>query len=144
MITKMESNMKADSATETAVMNAVRQFASAFTMRDIDLIKSTFAADEDIALIGTGEDEKRLGWEAIRELMERDWQQSESASMEFGSHIVSSAGTVAWIIADVTVKAKAGDQDIALSLRGTAVLENQASGWRIQQFHLSAPIHPGF
>jgi len=136
--------MKADSATQTAVMNAVRQFASAFTMRDIDLIKSTFAADEDIALIGTGEDEKRLGWEAIRQLMERDWQQSESASMEFGSHIVSSAGTVAWVIADVTVKAKAGDQDIALSLRGTAVLENQASGWHIQQFHLSAPIHPGF
>jgi ketosteroid isomerase-like protein len=136
--------MKADPATETAVMNAVRQFASAFTMRDIDLIKSTFAADEDIALIGTGEDEKRLGWEAIRRLMERDWEQSESASMEFGSHIVSSAGTVAWVIADVTVKAKAGDQDIALSLRGTAVLENQASGWHIQQFHLSAPIHPGF
>jgi ketosteroid isomerase-like protein len=143
-IKKGDQNMKADSATEAAVVKAVRQFAAGFSTRDIDLIRSSFAEDPDIALIGTGEDEKRVGWEAIRQLMERDWKQAESASMEFGKHSVLSAGTVAWIMADVTVTAKAGDEDITLALRGTAVLESQAGNWRIQQLHLSAPIHPGF
>lgn len=136
--------MKADSATETAVVAALRQFASGFTQREIDQIQSAFATDPDISLIGTGADEKRIGWEGIRLLMERDWAQSEAASMEIGQYGVSIAGTVAWVIADVRVTAKAGDENIDLSLRGTAVLENQGGKWRIQQFHLSAPIQPGF
>lgn len=136
--------MKADSATETAVVATLRQFASGFTQRDIGHIQSAFAADPDISLIGTGADEKRIGWEGIRLLMERDWAQSEAASMEIGQYGVSVAGTVAWVIADVRVTAKAGDENIDLALRGTAVLENQGGSWRIQQFHLSAPIQPGF
>ncbi len=129
---------------DKAVIDTFRQFASAFTNRDINLIQSSFATDADIALIGTGEDEKRVGWEAIKQLMERDWAQSETSSMEIGKYSVSTAGTVAWVIADVTVKAKAGGQDIGLALRATAVLENQEGGWRIRQAHFSAPIKPGF
>ena len=136
--------MKADPTMEKAVIDAFRQFASGFTDSDIDTIKSAFAPDSDIALIGTGADEKRIGWEEIEKLMVRDWEQSESSSMHIGDYRVSESGSVAWVIADINVKAKAGDENIDLALRATAVLENRSGGWLIQQAHLSAPIQPGF
>ena len=55
-------------------------------------------------MYGTGADEKRIGLGEIRTQVERDWAQSESASMVFDWTSVSAVGPVAWVAIDGAVK----------------------------------------
>ena len=50
--------MKADSKTESEVMDAVKQCFNAFAMKDLYAMMAFFAPDPDIVVIGTGGDER--------------------------------------------------------------------------------------
>jgi len=131
--------MKADSKTEAAVMTIMNQFAEAFTKRDLDAALALFAPDPDVVLIGTGGDEKRIGLAEIKALFERDFVQFEDASFKIGWHSVSAAGSVAWVVADLVIRANTGGREISLQARETAVLERRGDRWLIIQSHASLP-----
>ena len=95
--------------------------------------------DPDLVLLGTGADEKRIGQAEALAQTKRDWAQSETSSLEIGWHLVSSAGTVAWVTADIAFQFKAGGQQMALPGRLTAVLEQRDGKWLIAQSHFSFP-----
>lgn len=131
--------MKADAATENAVLLALCEFTEAYRLRDADRLMSLTAPDSDVMLIGTGADERRVGQADIRAQAERDWSQSENAAFDFTWTSVSAAGPVAWIAAEGVVRASAGGQEAALPVRMTMVLEQRDGKWLLLQAHGSFP-----
>lgn len=131
--------MRADSKTEAAVVNVVKQSFEAFTKRDLDAVLAFFAPDPDVIVIGTGGDEKGVGLAEIRNILVRAIAQFEEASFELGWHSVSTAGSVAMLTADVTLYVKTGDRQITEQIRLTVVLEERGGRWLIIQWHDSLP-----
>ena len=131
--------MKADAKIEAEVMAVMKQYNEAYAKRDMDAVLALFAPDPDVVIIGTGEDEKRVGLAELRTQLERDFAQSEAASIEFSWHSVSQAGSVAWVAADCVVRAEVSGQEISLLARVTFVLEQREGRWLIVQSHASLP-----
>ena len=131
--------MKADAKTEAAVMSTLSKFIEAHVSRDMDSALSFLAPDPDLVYIGTGVDEKRLGLNEVRVQLERDWAQTEAASIELGWSSVSAAGSVAWVAADAIVHAKVSGQEMSFAGRLTAVLEQRRGRWLLMQRHFSVP-----
>src|SRR5262245_40822650 len=105
--THIKSAMKAPQNTEKSVKAALSKFAEAYARRDLPGLRAAFASDPDVMLYGTGADEKRIGFSEIQMQAERDWSQTESASLTYGWMSVSSSGSVAWVGTDATFALKA-------------------------------------
>jgi uncharacterized protein (TIGR02246 family) len=131
--------MKANPKTEAAVMSVVKQMFEAFTKRDINRVMAFFAPEPDVVVIGTGKDEKCVGPNQIRAILKRAFAQFKEASVKFGWHSVSAAGSVALVAADVVLSMKTSDREIAEHLRLTVALEQQGNKWLIMQWHDSVP-----
>lgn len=131
--------MKADTKTEAAVIGAFNRFLKAYETRDGRSLLSLFVPDPDVVLYGTGADEKRIGQAAIKTQFERDWSQSEAASLKFDWHSVSLAGGAALVAADGTAHVKVGGQQVTMPLRATVVFEQRGNSWLVAQMHVSTP-----
>ena len=131
--------MKADAKTEAEVMNVLKRFIKAYQNKDLASILKLFASDPDVVFYGNGEDEKSIGLEGIREQAEHDWSQSAAVSLEVKWSSVSSAGAVAWLAADIEIRAGVGGMEMSLPARLTAVLEKRVSEWLFVQWHSSLP-----
>jgi uncharacterized protein (TIGR02246 family) len=131
--------MKADPKTEAAVMDIVKQSFQAFAKRDIDVLLAFFAPDPDVVLIGTGRDEKCIGLTQAKAILERAFTQFRDASVEFGWHSVSAAGSVALVAADVILHIKTSEREMSEQLRLTVALEQRRNNWLIIQWHDSLP-----
>lgn len=131
--------MKADAKTEAAVKAVLNKWAEGYAKRDWALFRATFAPDPDVVLYGTGADEKRVGLAEIQAQAERDWSQSDVATMTYGWTSVSTAGSVAWAATDATFHMKGGGQEMTLQGRITFVLEKRGEEWLIVQAHISFP-----
>lgn len=131
--------MKADGKTEAEVMNVLKRFIKAYHDKDLSSMLKLFAPDPDVVFYGNGDDEKSIGITGIREQAEHDWLQSASVSLEVKWSSVSSAGAVAWLAADIEIRAGVGGLEMSLPARLTAVLERRANEWFFVQWHSSLP-----
>jgi uncharacterized protein (TIGR02246 family) len=131
--------MKADAKTEAEVMNAVMQCFDAFAKRDLNTMLAFFAPDPDVVVIGTGRDEKGIGFAEVKTIFERAFSQFNEASFEFGWHSVSVAGPLAWLAADITLHVEASDREISRQIRLTGIMEKRGDRWLILQSHDSVP-----
>lgn len=131
--------MKADAATEAAVMAVFEEFARAYEARDVAGTVAAFAPDADLVFFGTGADERRIGLDEVRAQIERDLAQSQQVTWRWGWRSVSMSGSVAWIAVDASVHALLDGQELSMPLRVTAVLEARDGAWRIVQGHASFP-----
>jgi len=131
--------VKADAKTAAAVLAVLDKFAERYSKRDFDGVMAHFVPDPDVVVIAAGRDEKRVGPAELKAQLERDWAQSEAASFEFGWRLVSAAGSVAWLAADMTIRANVGGKEMSLPGRVTAVLEQRGDRWLFVQFHYSLP-----
>jgi len=121
------------------VLSTLESFAEAYARRDASALRATLATDTDVVFYGTGKDEKRIGPEEILQQAKRDWSQSDEAAVVYGMMLISSAGAVAWVAADVTCHVKAGGSTASVPGRFTAVLEERQESWLIVQGHMSFP-----
>jgi ketosteroid isomerase-like protein len=131
--------MRANPQTQAAVEATLRQWADAYTARDLDQVLALIAPDDDVVGIGTGQDEWRVGLEAFRAQIERDFSQAEALSVEYEPLVVSEAGSVAWVAGRASVQARVDGQDLGLDGRLTAVLEHRDNRWLLVQTHFSLP-----
>jgi len=131
--------VKANKEIEADVMTALNKFNKTYEQRDMEGVLSYLIPDLDVIVIGTGPDEERIGIDEIRLQLERDWSQTDVTSIEIMRHMISAAGKVAWITADIVFHARSGGQDIDLPSRLTAVLELRGKRWLIAQWHVSIP-----
>ena len=132
--------MRADETTRTAVLDAMNSLIGAYERRDVDGAMAHIAPDDDVVVIGTGADEKRIGSDEAREQLERDLAQSERITMDLKDPLVSAAGDVAWMSADLTMEGEAGGEPFAMSGRMTAVFEQRDGDWLVVQSHSSVPM----
>lgn len=131
--------MKADEVTEAAVKAALEKVAESYAKRDMTLLRAAFAPDPDVVMYGTGVDEKRVGLSEIQAQAERDWSQTDAATITYRWTLISAAGSVAWAATDAAFKLKAGGQEMTLPARITFVFEKRGEDWLIMQAHFSFP-----
>lgn len=125
--------------TEAGVLKVIDGVAEAFEERDIDKMMSLFSDDDDLVVIGTGADERKVGKAEARSLFKRDWAQSEASSIIYNWRAVCSAGGVAWAAVDGSVYARVGQREIHLPIRLTLVMKKTGARWRIVHWHVSVP-----
>jgi ketosteroid isomerase-like protein len=135
--------MKADEKTEKEVTARLHSFIKAYQDKDLEGILKLFAQDPDVVFYGNGEDEKSIGVAGIRDQAEHDWSQSAAVSLEIKWSSISSAGSVAWVAADIEIHAGVGGMEMSLPARLTAVLEKRGSEWFFMQWHTSLPTVEG-
>jgi ketosteroid isomerase-like protein len=125
--------------TEAGVLNVIDQVAEAFEERDIEKMMSLFSDGDDLVVIGTGADERKVGKSEARSLFKRDWAQSEASSIIYNWRVVSSVGSVAWAAMDGSVYARVGQREIHLPVRLSLVLKKVGNRWQIVHWHVSVP-----
>ena len=135
-----ETTMKADDATTAAILEVTRSFMAAYEAKDVDGVMAHIAPDDDVVLIGTGEDEKRVGPAQVRLQVERDHEQTEKIAMRLSDPVVSARGEVAWLTGDVRFDGVADDEAFTIGGRMTAVFENRGGTWLLVNSHYSAPL----
>jgi len=59
--------------------------------------------------------------------------------LEIKWSLVSAAGSVAWLAADIEIHAGVGGIEMRLPARLTAILEKRAGEWLFMQWHASVP-----
>jgi ketosteroid isomerase-like protein len=132
--------MKADPATRAAVLKTVDAFTDAYRRGDVDGVLAYIAPDDDVVLIGTGADEKRIGLAEARMQVERDHAQTDTIAMQLLDPIVSARGDVAWLSADLHFEGTAGGESFRIPGRLTAVFEQRDGEWLMVNSHFSAPM----
>jgi ketosteroid isomerase-like protein len=132
--------MKADTKTEQAVTTAIHAFADAYRRRDLPALTALVSPDPDVILVGTGADETRIGVSAIQKQAERDWDQTDAASMHLVPGVVSAAGHVAWVACEGHFLIVAGGAEARVPIRLTAVFEKRGDRWLAAQMHVSTPM----
>lgn len=131
--------MKANAATEAAVVGVLDKLMESYKQRDIEGLMSLVSPDDDLFLFGTGLDEKRTGREAFKFQAERDWSQMEALAFNFTWHRVSAAGPVAWVASEGLGQGRADGQVFDFPVRMTSVLEQRGEQWFLVQSHFSLP-----
>jgi ketosteroid isomerase-like protein len=131
--------MKLTEETKLGVLSTLDKIAEAFEERDLDKMMSLFYTDEDMVVIGTGADEKRVGKSEVRSLFKRDWSQSEASSIVYNWKSISAEGKFAWAAVEATVYARIGSREIHLPTRLTIIMKKSGKQWLIVHWHASLP-----
>lgn len=131
--------MKPDAHTTEEIEATIKKLAEAYKVRSLKDFMECFVPDEDVVIIGTGSDEKRIGTDQIRAQVERDWAQTESLEISVDWKSISAAGAVAWAAVEGAFKVRAGGQAWVLPARGSFVLEKRGGKWLIVHLHFSMP-----
>jgi len=131
--------MKADAATEKAVMKIVQDLNDGCASRDVQRVLDLFATDADVVYLGFEEGEKAIGHNELEDFTRRLFS-SMAISFEWRWHLVSMEGSVAWVVAEGLFHAKTADQDVSGPYRVTMVLVKRGDKWLIMHLHDSQPV----
>jgi ketosteroid isomerase-like protein len=125
------------SQTRIQVMDVIDQMVRYYSKKDLEKVMSLI--DEHFKGFGSGPDEKVVGKEELRKDLERDFAWCETLSMEFSDVKLSAEGTIAWFMAECTIKASLGGVPQRLAGRMTGVLRGTGHTWVFAQTHFSVP-----
>lgn len=122
------------------MIETVMRFLDAFERRSTAECLACLKQSDSLMMYGTAADEKRIGVEAVREQLERNWAQSLSASVTVTWHTSAVYDNAGWVAADVLVKFKTPEAEGERPARMTFVLErDEHSQWVIAHMHFSLP-----
>ncbi len=133
--------MTTDAHTEDALVGALESFCSAFEARDPEAVTRLFAPDPDIVVV-TSEEALLRGPDELRAFLRAYVRGPTTYSWTWDSREVSSAGAVAWLLAEGTETAATEDGEENHPYRMTLVCERRDDRWLLVQIHGSSP-HPG-
>jgi uncharacterized protein (TIGR02246 family) len=128
-----------DSTTQTQqhLVAALEEWAAAYARKDA----AAFGDHDGVVLLGTGGDEIAIGRAAIRDLLQRDFDEAGDLEVKFGELRISTAGDVGWAVApDAVIEATVSGERQSIPVRITTVLERADGRWLIQHAHVSAPM----
>ena len=131
--------MKADAATEKAVKTILQDLNDALAGKQVEQVLGLFAPDSDVFLLGSEEGEKAIGHHELEDFLRRIFSRFTAFSFEWKWHLVSTEGSVAWVVTEGLVHAKTSDQDLSAPYRSTMVLVKRGDKWLIMHAHGSRP-----
>jgi len=115
-------------------------FFEAYGRGDLDEVMSYFLEDQRIIGLGTGADERNLGWEEFRAQVERDLLQSSSRQVTIDWFKGAGQGDVAWAVTEGPASAVTDAGEFTATLRMSFVLLRTGDGWKIVLSHGSVPL----
>jgi uncharacterized protein (TIGR02246 family) len=127
-----------DTATEAELIGVLERFSSAFADRDAEAVLHLFAPTDDIVVV-TSEEPLLRGSAELRRFLHRYVDGPTTYSWEWDRCDVSTAGPLAWLLAEGTETATSGDHVERHRYRMTMVLERHRDHWLVRQVHGSSP-----
>lgn len=143
---KKESGPCLDLEGEMAkVALVLEKYRLANETQKIELLREVWAPVDDIVVFGTNSDEKLLGWEAIKDVIEVQFTTFKDTYISVRDQVikVNETGNTAWfsevLSYNYIYEGKAVKYE---GLRFTGVLEKIDGDWLIVQSHISIPGSP--
>jgi uncharacterized protein (TIGR02246 family) len=130
-------------AEKTAVKAVIDQYMQSWKTKDMEAFSKVVAHDSDMVNFGTDAAERWVGWESLKDSMERQNKSINFEVISIRDEVIKvhNSGEVAWVSATCDAKGKAQGQPFSMEgWRVTAVLEKRAGSWVIVQFHISVPV----
>ncbi|MBN1340419.1 MAG: nuclear transport factor 2 family protein [Bacteroidales bacterium] len=125
-----------------AVALVLEKYVIANERQEIALVHEIWAPDDDIVVFGTTSDEKLVGWDAIQEVLMRQFNTFENTYITVRDQNikVNSRGCTAWFSEILNYNyIYRGEAKAYEGLRFTGILEKRDGEWRIVQSHMSVP-----
>ena len=137
-------NQKVDlEAERTEATTVVNHMIQALEAEDMNLLAKVMAHDADMVNFGTDAAERWVGWDALKESVEKQFASFDKTKLTVKDQVVkvNPSGNVAWFseIVDWDLMAKGKPVHMEGS-RITGVLEKRDGNWVIVQFHVSVPV----
>ena len=128
-------------AEKARVKTALDQWIQAIETEDTELMSKVFAHDSDLVMIGTDPAEYFVGWEALREILQRWFETTDSVDLSVRNQAIKvhKSGEVAWFSQLIDWKVIAPEEFTYEGIRVTGVLEKRNDNWVFVQSHSSVP-----
>jgi hypothetical protein len=129
-------------AEKEKVALVLEKYVIANERQDIEMVHDIWAPEPDIVVFGTNSNEKLLGWEAIKEAVQRQFDSFEDTYISIHDQIihVDEMGRTAWFSEIVNYNyIYQGENMQYEGLRFTGVLKKFDDDWLIVQSHMSIP-----
>jgi ketosteroid isomerase-like protein len=124
----------------TVIKAGIDAWINAVELRDITLLPKVVVQDGDAVWIGAGIGDWLLGFEALEQGMQAQNAALQDIHIQVSNETIhiSPSSDMAWATNQWVFNARMGDQQMALPLRCTWILEKRAEQWIIVHFHKSA------
>ena len=123
----------------------LEKYVIANERQDLDLVHEIWAPYPDIVVFGTNSDEKLIGWESIRDALQRQFSTFEDTYISVRDQVikVNETGNTAWFSEVMNYNyIYKGEAKQFEGLRFTGVLQKHNGEWYIVQSHVSIPGAP--
>lgn len=123
----------------------LEKYVIANERQEIELVKEIWAPDTDIVVIGTNSDEKLIGWDQIKDALQRQFNTFEETYISVRDQVIeiNETGNTAWFSEILNYNYIYQDEARQYEgLRFTGVLEKRNDDWYIVQSHMSIPGSP--
>jgi len=130
-------------AEKAKVKSVVDQFEQVWETEDMELFSRIMAHDADMVNYGTDAVEHFVGWEALKEAVEKMFPAFENTKITVKDQVIKvhPSGNVAWFSEVWDWDLAIGGQPVRLEgCRFTGVLEKRNGNWVFVQFHNSVPV----
>lgn len=127
-----------DAPIESELVGVLESFCAGFADRDAEAVMRLFGPDPDVVVV-TSEGSVLRGHVALKRFLDRYVTGRTTYSWEWDRHDVSTAGSVAWLLAEGTETAATGGRLEQYPYRMTIVLERHEDRWLLTQVHGSSP-----
>jgi len=129
---------KPDAAVEEDLITVLDRFCSGFAARDGTAVNRLFSPAPDVVVV-TSEEALLRGPQELTSFLDRYVDGPTTYSWEWERYDVSTAGSVAWLLATGIETAATGDRLERHPYRMTLVLERRENSWLLRQVHGSSP-----
>ena len=130
-------------AEKAQVQSVLDQWIQVVETENLELFSRIMAHDPDMVTFGTDAAERWVGWEALNESLQKQFESFETKGISIRDQVIkiSELGNVAWFseIGDWDLLAQ-GEPVSLKGMRFSGVLEKREGSWVIVQFHTSIPV----
>ncbi len=129
-------------AEKTKVKAVLDQLIEASENGDMELLSKIYAHDPDMVNFGTNADERIVGWEKLKKLMQEQFDSTGSSKLSVSDQVIKvhESGKAAWFSEIIDWDLEFRGEAVSLTgLRATGVLEKRNEAWVIVQLHYSVP-----
>ena len=136
------SNRSGMTGAERAVEAVLDEYLQAFRSRDRELVAGVYAHDDDLVVFGSSPADRRVGWEATRQYVNRYFAAADAIEIALKERRIKvhESGKAAWFSQVLDWKETAGKEVAQIpGLRISGVLEERDGRWLIVQLHASGP-----
>jgi len=140
-VTQQPLDIEAEKAKVEIVLD---QHIQLLKTEDMELLTAIYAHDPDMINIGTDATERIVGWEELKDLMQQQFDMTETNSVGVRERVIHihTSGSVAWFSEILDWELTFNEETIEMEgLRATGVLDNRGGNWLLVQVHYSVPTN---